>query len=360
MSTPATPMPAATQVESLEPQAKRELTPEDVLERGPMKPSPAPARRARTRARAASVSPLGLNSDAMAAPPAATAIPGPENSGGTADSGRVPPAPPLPPPPPPPLGRLGRSRSLGGALNPNAGGVARVPSLVRMYQGIVRREAGLGGCEAGKGAMRRPISSRRNPNGEGDNPNGDAAHCRLLDELGSRSAHKRAVDADVRTQAAFVAGIAREVVAARFEDNPNDGSDGAMDEVVAFVGWLDANLALLLDENAVLRACAEWPAARCDALRDASAAFDKFRTAATAAEEAARVAQESQRELEAAMQQGGGAAVRTAEGLAAASDALHAARRGAEAPAKAAQARLWELTQVRAECRAPKIGPDHT
>ncbi|KAF0889892.1 hypothetical protein E2562_033861 [Oryza meyeriana var. granulata] len=69
-----------------------------------------------------------------------------------------------------------------------------------------------------------------------------------------------AVKADVETQGDSVESLANEVRAANFVN---------IDNVVAFVNWLDEELSLLVDERAVLKHFG-WPESKTDALREAA------------------------------------------------------------------------------------------
>uniref|UniRef100_A0A0D9XVU5 Protein CHUP1, chloroplastic n=1 Tax=Leersia perrieri TaxID=77586 RepID=A0A0D9XVU5_9ORYZ len=75
-----------------------------------------------------------------------------------------------------------------------------------------------------------------------------------------RAAVEAAVKADVETQGEFVESLANEVRAAKFVN---------IDDVVAFVNWLDEELSFLVDERAVLKHF-DWPESKTDALREAA------------------------------------------------------------------------------------------
>lgn len=66
--------------------------------------------------------------------------------------------------------------------------------------------------------------------------------------------------ADVETQGDFVQSLATEVRAASFTD---------IEDLLAFVSWLDEELSFLVDERAVLKHF-DWPEGKADALREAA------------------------------------------------------------------------------------------
>uniref|UniRef100_R7WDK4 Uncharacterized protein n=1 Tax=Aegilops tauschii TaxID=37682 RepID=R7WDK4_AEGTA len=71
------------------------------------------------------------------------------------------------------------------------------------------------------------------------------------------------VQADVETQGDFVRTLVAEV---------RDATFASIEDVVAFVTWLDEELSFLVDEQAVLKHF-DWPEKRADALRDAAARY---------------------------------------------------------------------------------------
>ncbi|CAN1153083.1 Protein CHUP1, chloroplastic [Linum perenne] len=148
-----------------------------------------------------------------------------------------PPPPPTggPPPPPPPPGSLPR----GGTGDK----VHRAPELVEFYQSLMKREA--------KKDTASLISSTTNASDAKSN---------MIGEIENRSTFLLAVKADVETQGDFVQSLATEVRAATF-NNIND--------LLAFVNWLDEELSFLVDERAVLKHF-EWPESKADALREAA------------------------------------------------------------------------------------------
>ncbi|GMH15223.1 hypothetical protein Nepgr_017064 [Nepenthes gracilis] len=151
--------------------------------------------------------------------------------------GAQPPPPGARPPPPPPPGSLGRGIGSGGKV------VHRAPELVEFYQTLMKREA--------KKDNMSLISST---------PNTADARSNMIGEIENRSSFLLAVKADVETQGDFVQSLAAEVRAASFTDIEN---------LVAFVNWLDEELSFLVDERAVLKHF-DWPEGKADALREAA------------------------------------------------------------------------------------------
>ncbi|KAI3859457.1 hypothetical protein MKX03_010493 [Papaver bracteatum] len=152
----------------------------------------------------------------------------------TAASTLMAPAPPPPPPPPPKLL----------SMRSNTNAVQRVPQVVELYHSLMKREsrkdAASGGvCEA------HDVSNARSS---------------MIDEIENRSSHLLAIKADVETQGEFVNSLIREVNGAVYQD---------IEDVVAFVKWLDDELCFLVDERAVLKHF-EWPEKKADTLREAA------------------------------------------------------------------------------------------
>ncbi|KAM7270208.1 hypothetical protein ACFE04_029422 [Oxalis oulophora] len=196
----------------------------DIEKRPPRTPRPPPTRLAGTPgATGATNVPKGI-------PP-----PPPPPGGGPPR----PPAPPGggPPPPPPPPGSL----SKGGAGGDK---VHRAPELVEFYQSLMKREA------------KKDTSSLITTTGS----NASEARSNMIGEIENRSTFLLAVKADVETQGDFVQSLASEVRAASFSD---------VEDLVAFVSWLDEELSFLVDERAVLKHF-DWPEGKADALREAA------------------------------------------------------------------------------------------
>eukprot|EP00252_Welwitschia_mirabilis_P027977 TRINITY_DN986_c0_g1_i1.p1 TRINITY_DN986_c0_g1~~TRINITY_DN986_c0_g1_i1.p1 ORF type:complete len:1032 (+),score=248.54 TRINITY_DN986_c0_g1_i1:716-3811(+) len=150
---------------------------------------------------------------------------------------RAPPDGPGVPPPPPPLG---------GLLKPQGSTeekVHRAPELVEFYQSLMKREA-------------KKEAATMVPAGSGV---ADARN-NMIGEIANRSTFLLSVKADVETQGNFVNSLATEVRAAAYSN---------IEDVVAFVNWLDEELSFLVDERAVLKHF-DWPEGKADALREAS------------------------------------------------------------------------------------------
>lgn len=150
-----------------------------------------------------------------------------------------PPPPPGggPPPPPPPPGSLSRGGVDGDKVH-------RAPQLVEFYQSLMKREAK-------KDTSTLLVSSTSNASD---------ARSNMIGEIENRSSFLLAVKADVETQGDFVMSLADEVRGASFSD---------INDLVAFVNWLDEELSFLVDERAVLKHF-DWPEGKADALREAA------------------------------------------------------------------------------------------
>lgn len=148
-----------------------------------------------------------------------------------------PPPPGGPPPPPPPPGGLSRGGGGGGDK------VHRAPELVEFYQSLMKRES--------KKDTSSLISTSSNVSD---------ARSNMIGEIENRSSFLLAVKADVETQGDFVQSLAAEVRAASFTN---------VEDLVAFVNWLDEELSFLVDERAVLKHF-DWPEGKADALREAA------------------------------------------------------------------------------------------
>lgn len=156
---------------------------------------------------------------------------------------KIPGAPPPPPPPPggpprppPPPGSLSRAAGSGDKVH-------RAPELVEFYQSLMKREA--------KKDSSVLISSTSNTSD---------ARSNMIGEIENRSSFLLAVKADVETQGDFVQSLATEIRAASFTK---------IEDLVAFVNWLDEELSFLVDERAVLKHF-DWPEGKADALREAA------------------------------------------------------------------------------------------
>ncbi|XP_057765681.1 protein CHUP1, chloroplastic isoform X3 [Salvia miltiorrhiza] len=157
-----------------------------------------------------------------------------------------PPPPPGAPPPPPPPGGPPRPPPPPGSLPPRGGAggdkVHRAPELVEFYQSLMKREA-------------KNTSSLISTSS-----NTSEARSNMIGEIENRSSFLLAVKADVETQGEFVQSLASEVRAASFTN---------IDDLLAFVNWLDEELSFLVDERAVLKHF-DWPEGKADALREAA------------------------------------------------------------------------------------------
>ncbi|CAM6058458.1 unnamed protein product [Sphagnum tenellum] len=155
----------------------------------------------------------------------------------------VPGAPPPPPPPPPPPGGFGKSQGK------NKDDMQRAPEVVEFYQSLMKRDARSNAGAAGVGGV---------------NPD---ARNNMIGEIENRSTHLLAIKADVETQGEFVQSLAAEVRAAVYDN---------IEDVVAFVTWLDDELSFLVDERAVLKHF-DWPEGKADALREAAFEYQDLR-----------------------------------------------------------------------------------
>uniref|UniRef100_A0ACD5W1H5 Uncharacterized protein n=1 Tax=Avena sativa TaxID=4498 RepID=A0ACD5W1H5_AVESA len=219
--------------------------------RAPRKPKPPPKRTKQTGHAAPTNNP---SLTGPPRPPGGPPPPGPppRQPGGPAPT--RPPGGPLPPGPPPPLpgGPAPPAPSLRGpgkVRAPVGGGgdrMRRAPEIVEFYQSLTRRS------EARQTGSRGP----KEASGGSTAPKGD-----LIGEITKNSPHLLAVQADVETQGDFVRTLVTEV---------RDATFATIEDVVAFVAWLDEELSFLVDEQAVLKHF-DWPEKRADALRDAAA-----------------------------------------------------------------------------------------
>ncbi|CAI9773325.1 unnamed protein product [Fraxinus pennsylvanica] len=144
------------------------------------------------------------------------------------------PLPPPPPPPPPPKLMDRRMTAM----------VQRAPQVVEFYHSLMKRD------------------SRKDSLNAGIAESSDVANVRssMIGEIENRSSHLIAIKADVETQGEFVSFLIREV---------NDAVYPNIEDVVAFVKWLDDELCFLVDERAVLKHF-NWPEKKADTLREAA------------------------------------------------------------------------------------------
>ncbi|KAM7275246.1 hypothetical protein ACFE04_017112 [Oxalis oulophora] len=146
-------------------------------------------------------------------------------------------APPPPPPPPPPPAPKFSAKS-------STGAVQRAPQVVEFYHSLMRRDSRK---ESSNGANCETV---------------DVANVRsnMIGEIENRSSYLLAIKADVETQGEFVNSLIREV---------NNAIYQSIEDVVAFVKWLDDELCFLVDERAVLKHF-DWPEKKADTLREAA------------------------------------------------------------------------------------------
>ncbi|KAJ0975793.1 hypothetical protein J5N97_017758 [Dioscorea zingiberensis] len=142
--------------------------------------------------------------------------------------------PPPPPPPPPPPKFLTRS----------TGVMQRAPQVAELYHSLMKRDSRK---ESSGGAVY-------------DLPNAANVRSSMIGEIENRSSHLLAIKADVETQGDFVKSLIKEVNNAAYRD---------IEDVVAFVKWLDDELCFLVDERAVLKHF-DWPEKKADTLREAA------------------------------------------------------------------------------------------
>ncbi|XVF86113.1 hypothetical protein PTKIN_Ptkin18bG0014900 [Pterospermum kingtungense] len=149
--------------------------------------------------------------------------------------------PPPPPPPPPPKF----------AVRSSTGVVQRAPQVVEFYHSLMKRD------------------SRKDSTNGGTCDVPDVANVRssMIGEIENRSAHLLAIKADVETQGEFVNSLIREVNSAVYQN---------IEDVVAFVKWLDDELCYLVDERAVLKHF-DWPEKKADTMREAAFGYQDLK-----------------------------------------------------------------------------------
>ncbi|XP_073058455.1 protein CHUP1, chloroplastic-like [Primulina eburnea] len=143
--------------------------------------------------------------------------------------------PPPPPPLPPPPKLMGRSM---------IGIVKRSPQVVEFYHSLMKRDS-----------RKECLNS-----GATDAPDVTNVRSSMIGEIENRSSHLLAIKADVETQGEFVNFLIREVNSAVYQN---------IEDVVAFVKWLDDELCFLVDERAVLKHF-KWPEKKADTMREAA------------------------------------------------------------------------------------------
>uniref|UniRef100_A0A453S022 Protein CHUP1, chloroplastic n=1 Tax=Aegilops tauschii subsp. strangulata TaxID=200361 RepID=A0A453S022_AEGTS len=149
--------------------------------------------------------------------------------------------PPRPPPPPPPPKFSTRS----------TGVMKRAPQVAELYHSLMRRD------------------SKKDTSGGGITETANSANVRssMIGEIENRSSHLQAIKADVETQGEFVKSLIKEVTDAAYKD---------IEDVVAFVKWLDDELGFLVDERAVLKHF-DWPERKADTLREAAFGYQDLK-----------------------------------------------------------------------------------
>ncbi|XP_057841601.2 protein CHUP1, chloroplastic [Cryptomeria japonica] len=170
---------------------------------------------------------------------------------------------PLPPPPPPPLPPPSTCKGIKGAPPPpppppppkfsaaGANTMQRAPQVVEFYQSLMKRDV------------------KKDSSGSGlvDAPNVANARSSMIGEIENRSSHLLAIKADVETQGDFVRSLIREVRGAVYTN---------IEDVLAFVKWLDDELSFLVDERAVLKHF-DWPERKADAMREAAFGYQDLK-----------------------------------------------------------------------------------
>ncbi|KAI3936883.1 hypothetical protein MKW92_027093 [Papaver armeniacum] len=154
------------------------------------------------------------------------------------------PPPPLlapPPPPPPPLVR----NKLPFPPQPPLPsiGIRRVPEVIQLYNSLTRRKDSV---KKSGGLDIAPTNARQ-----------------MIGEIENKSSHLLAIKCDVANRGDFIRNLIKQVENANF---------AKIEDVVAFVKWLDDELSTLVDERAVLKHF-EWPEKKEDALREAAFAY---------------------------------------------------------------------------------------
>ncbi|GMP71566.1 hypothetical protein CsSME_00029917 [Camellia sinensis var. sinensis] len=137
-----------------------------------------------------------------------------------------------------------RPSSCAFSVRGSTGLVQRAPEVVEFYHSLMKRD------------------SRKDSLNGGICDAPDVANVRssMIGEIENRSSHLLAIKADVETQGEFVNSLIREV---------NDAVFQGIEDVVAFVKWLDDELCFLVDERAVLKHF-DWPEKKADTLRESA------------------------------------------------------------------------------------------
>ncbi|KAG0492520.1 hypothetical protein HPP92_005918 [Vanilla planifolia] len=150
---------------------------------------------------------------------------------------------PIPPPPPPPPPPKFSAKS--------SGVMQRAPQVAELYHSLMKRDSRRDSC--GGGVVDVPgIANVRSS---------------MIGEIENRSSYLLAIKADVETQGEFVNYLIKEVNNAIYQD---------VEDVVAFVKWLDDELCFLVDERAVLKHF-EWFEKKADILRESAFSYCDLR-----------------------------------------------------------------------------------
>lgn len=136
-----------------------------------------------------------------------------------------------PPPPPPPPSKIKATQ--------------KETSIVELYHSINKRVSKK--VHLGNESCSSPIANSK-------------AHNSIVDELQNRSSHLLAIKADIEKKGDFINRLIHTIQSTTF---------ASIDDALCFVEWLDAQLATLADERAVLKHF-NWPERKADALREAS------------------------------------------------------------------------------------------
>ncbi|EFJ32644.1 hypothetical protein SELMODRAFT_85268 [Selaginella moellendorffii] len=160
--------------------------------------------------------------------------------------------PPPPPPLPPPRPAVMSSSSPLASSSDNKLRFQRAPQVIELYHAMTKRDVKKDAPSTATAAARVSV---------------DEARSSIIGEIENRSSHLLAIKADVENQRELVVSLAAEVRAADYTE---------MEDVLAFVTWLDGELALLVDERAVLKHF-NWPEAKADALRESAFQYRDLR-----------------------------------------------------------------------------------
>ncbi|GLJ08660.1 hypothetical protein SUGI_0093160 [Cryptomeria japonica] len=161
-----------------------------------------------------------------------------------------PPSPPpkcpsnIPPPPPMPPQSLSPSEVLHSKTTVRKDAMQKAPEVVQFYRSLMKRDS-------------KKDSSAI---GNSENPDISVARSSMIGEIENRSAHLLAIKEDVETQGDFVRYLIQELRVVAYTN---------IEDVLAFVQWLDEELSFLVDERAVLKHF-DWPEKKADTMREAA------------------------------------------------------------------------------------------